>query len=136
MDDLPGLHRIVIASPLKFREAYDFAQNENCLTEFALAYVRMLRTMTTDMVKSIDGVTPVPDNVTGWVHKDFGVPYSFNWAVMKGTDKHGEDGKCVYHGGLVYAGPGQPGDGSGPAFCVSLSYVAGQAPKHSWGLHT
>lgn len=39
--------------------------------------------------------------------------------------------KCLYTGGLVYQGPDQPADGSGPSFTVSLN-----SEKVGWYVHT
>jgi hypothetical protein len=39
-------------------------------------------------------------------------------------------------GGWIYAGPGQPGDGSGPAYSVNLGSLFGNMPRHSWSVHT
>lgn len=44
-----------------------------------------------------------------------------------------QGGKWEYwfNGGLIYSGPGQPSDGSGPSFTVSVDPC-----KHGWSVHT
>ncbi len=53
-------------------------------------------------------------------------PNSFDFVMFK------DDGTRWFNGGLIYSGPGQPMDGSAPAFTVSLT----QSKGHSWGVHT
>ncbi len=43
------------------------------------------------------------------------------------------DGTDWFHGGLMYSGPGQPLDGSGPAFTVGIGIDSSQ---HGWSVHT
>lgn len=53
-------------------------------------------------------------------------PNSFAFAMKR------HDSQFWFNGGLIYSGPGQPLDGSGPAFTVSI----GTEPGHSWSMHT
>ena len=62
-----------------------------------------------------------------YLHKDF-APYSF--AFMLETP--GSQRRPIV-GGLIYNGPGQPGDGSGPAYSVNIDPPA---DLHSWSIHT
>ena len=43
------------------------------------------------------------------------------------------DGRVWFNGGLIYSGPGQPLDGSAPAFTVSLEPTG---HEHKWSVHT
>lgn len=54
-------------------------------------------------------------------------PFSFEFIM------HHADGSPWFHGGLIYSGPGQPLDGSGPAFTVDIGRSSDQ---HSWSVHT
>jgi hypothetical protein len=60
------------------------------------------------------------------LHNDH-APHSFAF-VMKHSN-----GNRWFNGGLIYSGPGQPLDGSGPAFTVSL---APTGHEHNWSVHT
>jgi hypothetical protein len=65
-----------------------------------------------------------------WLGWDF-APHSFSfahWALPSGT----LDGKrhLIFNGGLIYSGPGSPGDGSFPALTVNLHDGVG------WFCHT
>ena len=64
------------------------------------------------------------------LYKDF-APFSFGFSITKrqkdGTYSH------WFEGGLIYRGPGQPGDGSGPSFNVQ---VAPSEKVHSWSINT
>lgn len=53
-------------------------------------------------------------------------PLSFEFLMLR------PDGTRWFNGGLIYSGPGQPLNGSGPAFTVSLT----NEPGHSWSVHT
>src|SRR5262249_3059027 len=70
-----------------------------------------------------------PERAKTVLYKDF-APYSFYFVVQRrkpdGTYEHWFDG------GLIYHGPGQPGDGSAPAFSVE---VGGPDGPH-WSIHT
>lgn len=65
-----------------------------------------------------------PDT-TCYLYRDF-APNSFEFVVEK-------DGKRWFNGGLIYSGPGQPLNGSFPAFTVSLG-PSGR--EHGWSIHT
>jgi len=54
-------------------------------------------------------------------------PYSFAFRMADAT------GATWFNGGLIYHGPGQPGDGSAPAFSVDLS---NDPAVHRWSVHT
>lgn len=54
-------------------------------------------------------------------------PNSFAFAMKK------PDSEFWFNGGLIYSGPGQPLDGSAPAFTVSID---ADSSKHSWSIHT
>lgn len=60
------------------------------------------------------------------LHKDW-APASFAFAM------HRPDGTFWFNGGLIYSGPTQPLDGSGPAFTVGIGQSTGQ---HDWSVHT
>lgn len=64
-------------------------------------------------------------NNTCELHNDF-APHSFEFLMCR------PDGSRWFHGGLIYSGPGQPLDGTGPALTVGLFQEAG----HSWSVHT
>jgi hypothetical protein len=51
-------------------------------------------------------------------------PHSFTLVMER-------NGRPLWYGGMIYQGPRQPLDGSGPAFTVSLG-----APKQGWSIHT
>lgn len=57
--------------------------------------------------------------------KDF-APHSFEFAVCAPA------GKLLFNGGLIYLGPGSPGDGSFPVLSVSLSTDT----RPRWEIHT
>lgn len=67
--------------------------------------------------------------------KDF-APYSFDFAQFRLGYKENEEGcvvpdrRFIFNGGLIYQGPGSPGDGSFPSLSVSL------APGTGWFCHT
>ena len=60
------------------------------------------------------------------LHRDF-APNSFEFLM------HRPDGSRWFNGGLIYRGPGAPGDGSNPSLTVSLCQ---SKELHSWGVHT
>ena len=41
-----------------------------------------------------------------------------------------------FNGGLIYSGPGQPSNGSGPSFTVSLDPECASGATHRWSVHT
>lgn len=53
--------------------------------------------------------------------------HSFSFAMYQ------PDGRFWFNGGLIYSGPGQPLDGSAPAFTVSLERTG---HEHNWSIHT
>ena len=59
------------------------------------------------------------------LYTDF-APLSFGWGWFDGAEFR-------MGGGLIYSGPGQPLDGTGPALTVSLSQPS---EKHSWTMHS
>lgn len=70
----------------------------------------------------------------GWkmkttIYNDF-APFSFGFDVRLSPDG-GKTWKGFLNGGLIYSGPDQPLDGSGPAFTVSLG-----EPGEGWSTHT
>jgi hypothetical protein len=59
--------------------------------------------------------------------------HSLSFAVIENGFAQSRGGKCVYNGGFIYEGPGQPLNGWFPALTVSL----GSNPsRHSWSIHT
>lgn len=60
------------------------------------------------------------------IHRE-AAPRSFAISMLR------PDGTRWFNGGLIYSGPGQPLDGSGPAYTVS---VAPTGHEHSWSVHT
>jgi hypothetical protein len=66
-----------------------------------------------------------------YLSQDF-APLSFAFRLSKrcedGTYRH------WFNGGLIYSGPAQALNGSGPAFTVSLDPDAGK--DHNWSVHT
>lgn len=58
-----------------------------------------------------------------WDH----APLSFEFVIDN------PDGSHWFNGGLIYSGPGQPLDGSGPAFTVG---IGNNNAEHSWSTHT
>ena len=70
------------------------------------------------------------DIVRASIYQDW-APWSFTFVMEKRQD----DGWARWFaGGLVYSGPGQPLDGSAPAFTVSLDPDCGR--EHDWSVHT
>ena len=53
-------------------------------------------------------------------------PYSFDFSMKR-------HGAFWFHGGLVYSGPEQPLNGSGPAFTVGIGVPSGIP---TWSVHT
>ena len=60
------------------------------------------------------------------LHPDW-APNSFAFVMNR------PDGTRWFNGGLIYSGPGQPLDGSGPAFTVGIGI---DGSKHGWSVHT
>lgn len=130
------MQQIVITDPVGLRQAIHFAQENKCAMELAASIMNLLLAITSDMVDQSEAKYKSNGrNVVANIGRDF-APYSFAWHIMGDTDDQGRGGECIYNGGLIYHGPGSPGDGSAPAYSVSLSYVMGNAPTHSWSIHT
>lgn len=66
-----------------------------------------------------------------WAQHSFTVTW-LRWSRAK------EEFVLAYNGGLLYGGPGQPRDGSAPAFSVSLDSLnpCSDRPLHDWSIHT
>lgn len=79
--------------------------------------------------QKLDRLTNYGDDGYGkfitYLHQDFS-PHSFAFTVKK-------DGNRYLTGGLIYSGPSQPLDGSGPAFTVGIGT---DSTKHGWSIHT
>ena len=60
------------------------------------------------------------------IHYD-STPHSFEFLMLH------PDKTRWFNGGLIYSGPGQPLNGSAPAFTVSLSPTG---HEHNWSVHT
>lgn len=83
------------------------------------------------LIKQMVNYGPVYRRVK--LYWDF-APMSFAFDLVQ--VKSGEtDYSRVYNGGLIYHGPGAPGDGSAPSLSVDLDYLANPG-KHNWGIHT
>lgn len=92
-----------------------------------------------ESVGAIDRLTKQLDYLNGYAGSDKTrchlvsdfAPHSFHF-IMK---KLGTDGEYRYwfNGGLIYRGPRQPLDGSGPAFTVDISP---SDATHDWSVHT
>jgi hypothetical protein len=88
-----------------------FAEDNNCLDALNSRLTRL---------KDMCGA-----DETCYLHADF-APLSFAFLITDG-------GRRRLVGGLIYSGPGQYLDGSGPAFTVS---VEPHSNEHKWGIHT
>jgi hypothetical protein len=119
------MSQIVIHDPVKLREAIDFADRAGCIDQLGRDLLKLLRTLTVGMTKENDRTASLSD--------DF-APMSMRFVIWDGPRLTSE--ALVFNGGWIYAGPGAPGDGSGPSFSVDLSYVMGARPEHSWNVHT
>ena len=85
------------------------------------------KTINDNAVKTLEDCLMRLQRRADWVTvlvKDF-APYSFYFTIYNAA---GEQMLC---GGIIYHGPGQPGDGSAPAFSVSMG---GSEPR--WEIHT
>jgi len=127
---------IIITNPAKLRDAIEFAmevdeaaKNADCTRALGNGLIRLFYTLAIGMSADNDRVAVV--------HNDF-APHSLGWAVFDNAKCHYDvsAGNRVMNGGWIYAGPRAPGDGSGPSYSVSLAWVAGQEPVHSWSVHT
>lgn len=122
---------IIITNPEKLREAIDFAVEAKCVEQLGIGLVRLFQTLTAGMKDD--------NKMVAQVSGDF-APHSLRFAIFRDMGWSFVDGpsrsQLCLNGGWIYAGPGAPGDGSGPSYSVSLAWVAGQAPVHSWAVHT
>ena len=64
--------------------------------------------------------------------RDF-APFSFSFNMLKRNEEN--DYEHWFNGGLIYSGPAQPLDGSGPALTVSLDPSCRDG-SHRWSVHT
>jgi Domain of unknown function (DUF4120) len=97
-------------------------EHYNEVLDFALKHdaTEQLRTKLT----RLETMCAEPDTVC-YLHKDF-APLSFVFLLQ-------EKGRRSLVGGVIYSGPGQPLNGSGPAFSVSIDPPT---ELHSWSIHT
>lgn len=103
---------IRIACPEHFAETLEFAASVGAFKAF---------------MKRVEYLTTYGDGLnTVELHKDW-APHSFEFLMLR------PDGTRWFNGGLIYQGPGQPGDGSAPALTVSL---CSDPAVHKWGVHT
>ena len=95
-----------------FAAVMDFAVNQGCLLKLA---------------ERLDYLARYGEgNNVCHLHKDF-APNSFGFVMMR------PDGSRWFNGGLIYSGPGQPLDGSGPALTVGIGI---DSSKLGWSIHT
>jgi hypothetical protein len=129
------MQRIIIDDPVRLRQAIAFAESVGAADELARGLLRLLNLAASFMVTSNgDGQTSRVDyDVEAKIGYDF-APHSFGWYVLR-KDAGGKE-QIVINGGFIYHGPTSPGDGSFPALSVSLDHVMGNAPTHSWSIHT
>lgn len=122
--------QILISDPVQLVTAIHFARENGCEKELAVKFLHLLEICASGMwQKTVDGVIePSAGEQKAEIGYDF-APYSFSFVML-------HDGKRDMNGGFIYAGPGAPGDGSFPSLSVNLSYVTGNAPTHSWSIHT
>lgn len=121
---------ILISNPVKLREAIDFAIEAKCVEQLGLGLVRLFQTLTVGMTEDNHRVAQVVG--------DF-APHSLGFAIFAEARIECTGparSNLLLNGGWIYAGPGAPGDGRGPSYSVSLEWVSGQAPVHSWSVHT
>ena len=80
--------------------------------------------------RQLDRLNALARNGRCRLFRDF-APHSFTFVV---EDRQPDSSwRQALNGGLIYSGPTQPLDGSGPAFCVGISQ-SGNA--HDWSIHT
>jgi hypothetical protein len=118
------MNEFIISDPVALKGILEFARESGCFDQFAQDFCRLLMVLTGPM-------TPESD-IKAEIMKDF-APHSMAFAMWRGEKSHSN---LMLNGGLIYAGPGAPGDGSAPSLSVDLSWVAGQRPRHSWNIHT
>lgn len=105
---------IEINCPEEFAKAVKFATDNNCLAQFAKNLERLA------------GYGDGEQLYTCVLHADR-APLSFLFTVLR------PDHTVWLAGGLIYSGPGQPLDGSGPAYTVGIGL---DSFKHQWSVHT
>lgn len=79
----------------------------------------------------LDGMGGTAETTRCTLHPDFAA-HSFIFVVELSDGAGGW--RRWLTGGLIYSGPAQPLDGSGPAFTVGFGPVPGRI--HDWSLHT
>jgi len=131
------MHKIIITDPVRLLNAVDFAMNNGCLDELGRSLCHLIQVCARSMTMG-DGKPREDTSVTAEISYDF-APHSMGFAIWGDAPLEWQRparARLHLNGGFIYHGPGSPGDGSAPAFSVSLDYVTGQAPKHSWSIHT
>jgi hypothetical protein len=105
---------IKINCPDEFIKTVEFATAHNCLAQF---------------MKNIERISGYGDGEQLYTCELYAdrAPLSFQFAIMR------PDSSRWINGGLIYSGPGQPLDGSGPAFTVGIGL---DSMKHQWSVHT
>ena len=125
------MHTITIEDPLKLREIINFADKNGCTDQLGRDLIYFLSVLCASSVGGVnaDGsLKPADRPSQATIAADF-APLSMSFAIRLGD----RFGLC---GGWIYAGPGQPADGSAPALSVNLNSMFGSMPKHSWSVHT
>ena len=116
---------ITFENPTKLLEAIRFAREAGCAERLGLDLLRLIECL---------GVGMTADNErTAIAYPDF-APHSLSWAIWNGRDRSREN--LLLNGGWIYDGPGCPSDGSFPSLAVNLDRLTGDAPTHSWSIHT
>lgn len=100
-----------IAEPEHFARIMEFAVHARCAGA---------------LIDKLDYLATYADGGTCFLHPDW-TPNSFAFVMTK------PDGSRWFNGGLIYSGPGQPLDGSAPAFTVG---IGADGSEHSWSVHT
>ena len=121
------MNRLTFENPEALVEIIQFARQNNCLDQLAAGLLQMLQCATIGMSKT--------SQRSAVVAKDF-APHSLTWCLWNGCPARQN---VVLAGGLIYEGPGVPGNGSSPALSVNLETATGQhdpATKHQWRVHT
>lgn len=102
----------------------DFKDPEHFLTVLKWAVLNNCADKLVERLSYLANYSDIGNQVD--IYRDH-APHSFAFLV------HRPDGTRWFNGGLIYSGPGQPLDGSGPAFTVSL---APTGHEHDWSVHT
>jgi hypothetical protein len=126
------MKHILIADAVAFRKMIMFAVNHDAEAELGRALLRLFIIVTNDMVEHHQGPPSFEESAgdtLAVIGNDF-APHSLRWAIYENGHAQIRDGKCVYNGGFIYQGLGQPGDGSFPALTVSIGR---RETLHSWG---